>query len=76
MVNLHAYPQSPGGEYLFAGDGVNNSEIPLDANDDQNENTSRVAQWLYKQVHFAEEFTQNPAENNEILSWKPWNIII
>lgn len=47
---------------MLASDGVDDSEVPLRADDHQNEDGSGVAQRVGELVHLAEEIAENPAE--------------
>lgn len=47
------HPQSVGGQYLLACNGVDNGKVPLHADDDQDEYGGGVAHAVHELVHLA-----------------------
>lgn len=64
------YPQSPWGECLFAGNGMNDGKISFHAYHDQDEYWGRRAQAMDELVHFAQEIAKDPTASNLQISKK------
>lgn len=61
IKNTLTHPQTRRRQDLLAGDGMHDGEVPLHADDNQDEYRGSVAQGVHKLVHAAQEFAEDPA---------------